>query len=451
MMKSKYFLYALTLSLSSTSIFAQESQMQDQETQQHIDKLSRSIGLVKQAYVDELSDEEILEGAIDGMLQSLDPHSRFLDDDDLADLQLSIHGEFAGLGMHVSSVDEKIKVISPIDDTPAHRAGVKAGDYIIKIDDVSVVGMTLDEAVKKMRGKPGTEVSITILRPKAPKPITLSLVRENVKLDSVNSELIAEDYGYLRISQFQGNTAEELKKNIDQLVQKNPRLKGYVLDLRNNPGGLLDAAVAVSDTFLQVSPGNPKKIVFTKSRNPLESMTSYVGSDDYIHGLPMVVLVNKGSASASEIVAGALQDHHRAVLVGVKTFGKGSVQTVIPISETNAVKLTTARYYTPNGTAIQAKGVIPDVVVEEEDERVLLTEEGKDTKESKTVDFEFEESSFQHAIASNSGVEKDQSTKEALAKYKKEYQTMQQLLQKDKQLAEAVIILKAMNALGINA
>ncbi|WP_158106936.1 S41 family peptidase [Caedibacter taeniospiralis] len=450
MMKSKYFLYALTLSLSSTSIFAQESQMQDQETQQHIDKLSRSIGLVKQAYVDELSDEKILEGAIDGMLQSLDPHSRFLDDEDFADLQLSIHGEFAGLGMHVSSVDEKIKVISPIDDTPAHRAGVKAGDYIIKIDDVSVVGMTLDEAVKKMRGKPGTEVSITILRPKAPKPITLSLVRENVKLNSVNSELIAEDYGYLRISQFQGNTAEELRKNIDQLAHKNPKLRGYVLDLRNNPGGLLDAAVAVSDTFLQVSPGNPKKIVFTKSRNPHESITSYVVSDDYIHGLPMVVLVNKGSASASEIVAGALQDHHRAVLVGVKTFGKGSVQTVIPISETNAVKLTTARYYTPNGTAIQAKGVIPDVVVEE-DERVLITEASKAIEENKTADFEFEESSFQHAIASNSGVEKDQSTKEALAKYKKEYQTMQQLLQKDKQLAEAVIILKAMNALDINA
>ncbi|WP_151192697.1 S41 family peptidase [Cysteiniphilum sp. JM-1] len=436
-------------------VFSQSDQVnqvnqvgQSLETQKQIDKLSRSIGLVKQAYVDELTDEEILEGAIDGMLHSLDPHSRFLDDDDFEDLQMSVHGEFAGLGMHVSAENERIKVISPIDDTPAQRAGVKAGDYIIKINDISVAGLTLDEAVKKMRGQPGTEVSITLLRPKAPKPIKLSLIRENIKLDSVKSEIVAEDYGYLRISQFQGNTAEELKQNIDKLVKENTHLKGYVLDLRNNPGGLLDAAVAVSDTFLQVTPANPKKIVFTKSRNPLESITSYAVSDDYTHGLPMVVLVNMGSASASEIVAGALQDHQRAVIVGVKTFGKGSVQTVIPISETNAVKLTTARYYTPNGVAIQSRGVIPDVIIDEEEIDLLADKTKGDKNDSDNLDFVFDESSFEHAIVSNNDVQKDKATKEALANYKKDYKNAQSLLHKDKQLAQAISILKVLNAMN---
>lgn len=454
MKKINLTLYISLFGFLCMPVFSQGNQVkqvnqvgQSPETQKHIDKLSRSIGLVKQAYVDELTDEEILEGAIDGMLQSLDPHSRFLDDDDFEDLQMSVHGEFAGLGMHVSAENERIKVISPIDDTPAQRAGVKAGDYIIKINDTSVAGLTLDEAVKKMRGQPGTEVSITLLRPKAPKPIKLSLIRENIKLDSVKSEIVAEDYGYLRISQFQGNTAEELKKNIDKLVKENAHLKGYVLDLRNNPGGLLDAAVAVSDTFLQVTPANPKKIVFTKSRNPLESITSYAVSNDYIQGLPMVVLVNMGSASASEIVAGALQDHQRAVIVGVKTFGKGSVQTVIPISETNAVKLTTARYYTPNGVAIQSRGVIPDVIIEEEID--LLADNTKNEKgEDNAADLAFDESSFEHAIVSNNDTQKDKATKEALANYKKDYKNAQSLLHKDKQLAQAISILKVLNAMN---
>ncbi|WP_116963462.1 S41 family peptidase [Fastidiosibacter lacustris] len=445
-MKPKVFtLTTIALNILTVSLIAASAEPSQNNTQEHIDKLSRSIELVKQAYVDELSDEEILESAIDGMLKSLDPHSRFLDDDDFADLQLSIHGEFAGLGMHVTSVDEQIKVISPIDDTPAHRAGVKAGDYIIKIDDINVTGMALDEAVKKMRGEPGTQVNITLVRDKTPKPIILSLIRENIKLQSVKSEIIADDYGYIRISQFQGGTAEELKSNIDKLIKDNPKIKGYVLDLRNNPGGLLDSAVAISDTFLQANPANPKKIVYIKSRNPLESSTSYAVSNDYINGLPMVVLVNMGSASASEIVAGALQDNKRAIIVGVKTFGKGSVQTVIPISETNAVKLTTARYYTPNGIAIQSQGVIPDVIVEGEGTLLVTTMGDGKNKDNQTESLTFDESSFHHAILSNNDKIKDKQTKQALEDYKKDYKITQTLETKDNQLAEAISILKALS------
>ncbi|MCM2320654.1 carboxyl-terminal processing protease [Pseudomonas linyingensis] len=314
---------------------------------------------IKTAYVEPIDDKTLLENAIKGMLSNLDPHSAYLEPEDFLELQESTSGEFGGLGIELGQEDGLLKVISPIDDTPAARAGVEAGDLILRIDGQPTKGWSLMEAVDKLRGKPGSKIELTLVR-EGGKPFTLKLERAVIKVLSVKSELLEKNYGYLRITQFQVNSGEEVAKALRQLQKDNGgKLGGLVLDLRNNPGGVLQAAVEVSDHFL-----NKGLIVYTKGRIANSELRFSADPADASQGVPLVVLINGGSASAAEIVAGALQDHKRAVLMGTDSFGKGSVQTVLPLTNDRALKLTTALYYTPNGRSIQAQGIVPDIVVE---------------------------------------------------------------------------------------
>jgi carboxyl-terminal processing protease len=330
---------------------------------------------IKQGYVEPVEDKKLINHAISGMLSGLDPHSAYLDAEAYKELQVGTHGEFGGLGIEVGMEDGFVKVISPIEDTPAYRAGVKAGDLIVKLDETPVKGMNLNDAVKRMRGKPKTDITLTIARKGESKPIVLKLTREVIKVQSVKSKVLEPGYGYLRVAQFQENTAPAVVEHLGKLA-KGGELKGLVLDLRNDPGGLLHGAVGVAAAFL---PANTL-VVSTDGRTEDAKREYRAATEDYLRGsredflkslpaeartLPMVVLVNAGSASASEIVAGALQDHKRAVVMGTQTFGKGSVQTILPLNSSTAIKLTTARYYTPSGRSIQAKGIEPDIVVEE--------------------------------------------------------------------------------------
>jgi carboxyl-terminal processing protease len=322
--------------------------------------LSEVFGRVKEDYVEPVDDKKLLEGAIRGMLASLDPHSAYLDRDEFKDLQVGTTGKFGGLGIEVTMEDGFVKVVAPIDDTPAMRAGVLAGDLIIRLDDVPVKGMTLTEAVKMMRGDPGSDITLTIVREGAQKPLIITITRDVIKVKSVKNRMLEKGYGYVRITNFQTATGEDVHKAVSKLKKENKgTLNGLVLDLRNNPGGVLGAAVSVSDAFLRKG-----KIVYTEGRAADAQLDFVATPDDVLDGAPLVVLVNGGSASASEIVAGALQDHKRAVIMGVRTFGKGSVQTIFPMSNNTAVKITTARYYTPSGRSIQAEGIVPDIEVE---------------------------------------------------------------------------------------
>ncbi len=317
-------------------------------------------GRIKNDYVVDVDDKELIENAIRGMLSGLDPHSAYLDAEQFTELQVGTSGQFGGLGIEVGMEDGFVKVIAPIDDTPAERAGVLAGDLIIRLDDTPVKGMTLNDAVKIMRGKPGSEIVLTIVREGLDKPLKISITRDIIKVKSVKSRMLDPGYGYLRISQFQSKTADYLVDAIEELKQENDgTLNGLVLDLRNNPGGVLNGAVAVSDAFLTKG-----MIVYTEGRIADSRLRFNATPDDIINGAPLVVLVNQGSASASEIVAGALQDHKRAIIIGAKTFGKGSVQTILPLGSDSALKLTTARYYTPSGRSIQAEGITPDIELE---------------------------------------------------------------------------------------
>jgi carboxyl-terminal processing protease len=321
---------------------------------------SEVFGKVKGDYVEEVDDKKLLENAIRGMLSGLDPHSAFLNQDEFKDLQVGTSGQFGGLGIEVSMEDGFVKVVSPIDDTPAQRAGVMAGDLIIRLDDTPVKGMTLNDAVKIMRGKPGTDIILTVVREGVQKPFTLTLTRAIIKVKSVRSRMLDSGFGYVRISSFQTGTGEDVRKAVSELKKENKgALNGMVLDLRNNPGGVLGAAVSVSDAFLRKG-----KVVYTEGRAVDAELDFNATPGDILDSAPLVVLVNGGSASASEIVAGALQDHKRAVLMGSQTFGKGSVQTIFPMSNNTAVKITTARYYTPSGRSIQAEGIVPDIEVE---------------------------------------------------------------------------------------
>nr|WP_019217946.1 S41 family peptidase [Legionella tunisiensis] len=301
------------------------------------------------------------------MLNGLDPHSTYLDEDSFKELQTSTSGEFGGLGIEVTMEDGVVKVVTPLVDTPAFKAGIKAGDYIIKLGNQSVQGISLKEAVELMRGKEGTTLDLTILRKGESKPLNFSLIREKILIKSVKSKLLDDGYGYVRLTQFQAMTGEDMEKAISQLKQQSGgKLKGLILDLRNNPGGLLDSAIQVSDAFLDTSKtGKPELIVYTQGRLPGSKFTALANPGDILNNAPLVVLINNGSASASEIVAGALKDNKRAIILGTQSFGKGSVQTVLPLDDKRGIKLTTALYYTPNGTSIQAKGITPDIVVEE--------------------------------------------------------------------------------------
>ncbi len=324
---------------------------------------------IKAAYVEPISDKVLLENAIKGMLSNLDPHSAYLEPEDFRDLQESTSGEFGGLGIEVGTEDGFIKVISPIDDTPASAAGIQPGDLIVKIDGQPTKGLSMIEAVDKMRGKAGSKIELSLVR-EGGKPFDVVLTRAVIKVRSVKSQLLEDNYGYVRVTQFQVNTGEEVGKALNKLRKDNgKKLQGLVLDLRNNPGGVLQAAVEVSDHFLKKG-----LIVYTEGRIANSELRFSADPADASEEVPLVVLINGGSASASEIVAGALQDHKRGVLMGTDSFGKGSVQTVLPLNNDRALKLTTALYFTPNGRSIQAQGIVPDIEVA----RAKLTREQDD-------------------------------------------------------------------------
>jgi len=316
---------------------------------------------VRADYVEKPDDSKLIEQAINGMLNGLDPHSSYMDPKSFRDMQVQTRGEFGGLGIEVTMEEGLVKVVAPIDDTPAAKAGVMSNDIITQLDGEQVQGLTLNQAVEKMRGPVNTKIKLTIMRKGQDKPIEVSITRDVIRVRSVRMRLEGDDVGFVRITQFNEQTSEGLKKSITDIIAQipNDKLKGYIIDLRNNPGGLLDQAISVSDAFLERG-----EIVSTRGRNAEETQRYSARAGDLTKGKPIIVLVNGGSASASEIVAGALQDHKRATVLGTRSFGKGSVQTIIPLGNNNgALRLTTARYYTPSGKSIQAKGIVPDIEV----------------------------------------------------------------------------------------
>lgn len=383
-------------------------------------------GRIKQDYVEPVEDTVLLEQAIRGMLSGLDPHSTYLDAEEYRELQVGTSGKFGGLGIEVGMENGFVKVIAPIDDTPAQRAGVKPGDLIIRLDGKPVKGMTLSEAVSIMRGEPGTKISLTIVRDHEDKPLNFTIQRDIIKVASVKSRILEPGFGYLRISHFQSSTTDDMVKAVKELKTKSEGgINGLVLDLRNNPGGVLNSAVSVSDAFLSEG-----MIVYTKGRINDSELEYKAKPGDILDGAPLVVLVNSGSASASEIVAGALQDHKRALIMGTRTFGKGSVQSVLPVTRGAAVKLTTARYYTPSGRSIQAEGIEPDIKLD----RVMVSkkdqEEIKQLTESDLARHLENGNAKREKPAQNGGDGKDQE--------------IRQLLEEDYQLHEALNFLKGL-------
>ena len=370
-LKIHFLVLFLALVFASPASWAQDDDRTAGQSSTAIDSTSetyRQLNLfgdvferVRAQYVEEVGDEELIESAINGMLTELDPHSHYLDQDDFTEMQVQTKGEFGGLGIEVTMENGFVKVVTPIDETPAARAGIEAGDYITHLNGEAVMGMTLSDAVDIMRGKVGTTIDIIVRRVDEADPIELTIKRDIIKIRSVRHKVLQDDIGYVRITAFNQNTESGLKNAVKDIKkQVGDNLKGYILDLRNNPGGLLDQAIAVSDAFLDKG-----EIVSTRGRYKRDTKRDNATSGDIIDGMPLVVLINGGSASASEIVAGALQDHRRAILMGIKSFGKGSVQTVVPLPGHGAMKLTTARYYTPSGRSIQAKGIEPDIIVEQ--------------------------------------------------------------------------------------
>jgi carboxyl-terminal processing protease len=333
----------------------------EETTYQRLKIFSDVLDVVQKTYVEEVKPEDLIYGAIKGMLSNLDPHSSFLTPDEYNELHMDTSGSFTGVGIEITVQDGVLTVISPIEETPAYDAGIKAGDVIIKIDGQLTKSMTLMEAVKKIRGKKGTTITLTIFREGVAEPMDFNIVRDVIPLRSVKSKVLQPGYGYVRITNFRENTDDDLKTALKELESGETTLKGLILDLRNNPGGLLDQAVNVADEFLDSG-----LIVYTDGRTKSQNMQFLAKRNEHPHKYPMVVLVNEGTASASEIVAGALQDQGRAVILGKQTFGKGSVQSIMPLEDGSAIRLTTARYYTPNGHSIQAKGVVPDIIVKQE-------------------------------------------------------------------------------------
>lgn len=357
-------LFSAMIILGSSPAFAQDAERTAgtndlSETYRQLDLFGDVFERVRAQYVEDKTDKELIETAISGMLSELDPHSSYLDEDRFRDMQVSTRGEFGGLGIEVTMENGVVKVVSPIDETPAAAAGILAGDYIVQIDGEPVLGLELSEAVDKMRGKVGTEIDLLVTREGAEAPLEITIVRDIIKIRSVRHRTEGNS-GYIRITTFNQNADSGVKKAIKEINDElGNKLNGYVLDLRNNPGGLLNQAIAVSDIFMDKG-----EIVSTRGRDKDGTKRDNATPGDLSGGLPVVVLINGGSASASEIVAGALQDHKRAILMGTKSFGKGSVQTVIPLPGHGAMRLTTARYYTPSGRSIQAKGIEPDITVE---------------------------------------------------------------------------------------
>ena len=343
---------------SSASVPAHATSISDQVDLDDIRNFSRVYEVVRQAYVEKVDNKTLMKAAITGMLSGLDPHSEYLDKEGLTQLNEDTTGQYSGLGIEVLQEDGGLRIISPIDDTPAARAGIKAGDSIVKINGTIIDPQNVDSMFDQLRGKPGSKITLTIVHANSDKLIDLHLVRENIAVSSVKVRELEPGYVYVRVSQFQDDTTSDLDKKLGELIKKNGPQKGAVLDLRNNPGGLLTAAVGVSDDFLDSG-----VIVTTRGRLQDSNMSFSAHSGDLLDGAPIVLLTNNGTASAAEIVAGALKDNHRALIMGQRTFGKGVVQTVLPLDADHAVKITTARYYTPNGTSIQAEGIKPDIAL----------------------------------------------------------------------------------------
>lgn len=413
-------------------------------------------GKIKADYVEEVEDKQLLTEALNGMLAGLDPHSTFLDQDHFKEMQQGTAGEFGGLGIEVGMEDGFVKVISPIEDTPAFKAGLQSGDLIIKLDDKSTKGMSLNDAVKIMRGKPGTSLNVQILRKGQDAPFDVKITRAQIKSQSVKAKLIQEDYGYIRVTQFQERTGEDVAKSINKLFDENKKpLNGLVLDMRNNPGGLLNAAVAVSAAFIPEG----ELVVYTEGRARDSKMhltaipENFIRDpkNNYIEELPseikktpLVVLVNNGSASASEIVAGALQDHKRALIVGTKSFGKGSVQSILPMNNGTAIKLTTARYFTPNGRSIQAKGIDPDIVVEDGFSGLMSRESDLSNRLSNPEEKSKEEE-VKNSPENNAEEEKSSSKSDDGAEALRSFKPVEFGTDEDKQFQEALNILKGID------
>lgn len=385
--------------------------------------LTEVFNRIKTDYVEEIEDKKIINDAIHGMLSKLDPHSAYLDKDSYREMRIGTEGQFGGLGIEVTMENGFVKVVAPIEDTPAERAGIKSGDLIIKLNKKPVKGMTLTDAVKIMRGKVGSKIDLLVVREGLAKPKEFTIKRAIIKIKSVKHRLLEPGYGYVRITQFQANSAKNMLSAIAKLKSKNRgKLKGMILDLRNNPGGVLPAAVAISDAFITSG-----LIVYTEGRSEDAKLKYTATPSDILDGIPLVVLVNGGSASASEIVAGALQDHKRAVILGTKTFGKGSVQTILPMSGGTALKLTTARYYTPKGRSIQAKGIVPDIIVEEA--KVTKANNGKRLREADLTGH----------------LENDKANKKNKSKKSKKKKDQKKDDAADYQLNEALNLLKGVN------
>ena len=339
------------------------------ELYKKIDLFSEVLNKINNEYVEEIDQSEVLDAAIDGVLQSLDPYSSYMSPEMLLNMQTETSGEFGGLGIEVGMEAGVVKVISPIDDTPASKAGVKAGDYIVKINDIQVQGKSLTEAVELMRGPVGSDIKITVRRKGVKKALIFEITREIIKIQSVKSEILNNEVGYIRLNAFNENSSDQIKNKLKK-INKNKSVKSYILDLRNNPGGLLSQAIKISDFFL-----NEGEIVSTKSRNKSENRKFFAKKGDIIDGKTLIVLINYGSASASEIVAGALKDHKRAIVLGEQSYGKGSVQSIIPLKNKGAIRLTISKYYLPSGKSISEVGIIPDIEVVEKDEDFKINTE----------------------------------------------------------------------------
>ena len=420
------FLVGLAAVFGWERLSIQKVSAEDKSVYEQLQVFSDVLDIVQENYVQEVEDEELIEGAISGMLRTLDPHSSYLNPDAYKELQVETKGSFGGIGIEITVRNGMLTVVSPLEGTPAYELGIEAGDQIIRVDGEATKDMTLMEAVKKMRGPKGTKVVLTIMREAFTKPQDFVITRATIAIKSVRTKILEPGYGYLRLSQFQSTTVKDLRQALSKLEKENKPMKGLILDLRNNPGGLLDQAVKVSDEFL-----NEGLIVYTGGRLKSQDMRFEAHMNSRPHAYPIVILVNEGSASAAEIVAGALQDHKRAVVVGVKTFGKGSVQTVMPLRNGAALRLTTAIYYTPSGHSIQAKGIEPDIVVQRE----LPREQEGERKRLRVIR---EEDLKNHM----DGEEKKKSEEaDKRAKIKEE-------LEKDNQLSRALDVLKSWEILS---
>ncbi len=418
-------LVLLSLALSASAAHAKDNPAEGQLPLEELRLFADVFNQIRNSYVDEVNDRELLENAIRGLLEGLDPHSAYLDASSYDHLQTNTTGEFGGLGLEVGMENGFVKVIAPIDDSPAQEADLRAGDLIIELDDRQVKGMNLQEAVDLMRGPINTKIVLTVVREGINAPFEVTLTRRIITVKSVRSKTLEPGFGYLRIAQFQTKTAEDFKRELEKLKRINNPLKGAIIDLRNNPGGLLQSSIQLADIFL-----NEGTIVYTEGRVPSSKSVFEASATEPADTTPLVILINGGSASASEIVAGALQDHKRALVVGTQSFGKGSVQTVLPLSQERAIKITTARYFTPNGRSIQAQGILPDIVIDRARVQPL------------SKDGEITEADLHGHLSRKDGEESDSSSR------KKSSKAVVSLAESDNQLFEALNLLKGIYLMG---